>query len=99
MGLGTQHDIGQYDMVQHSVVRYFKVQCSLQCSTVLYSTAQHSTAQHSAATSLTSIEFSGSAHPKGTHSPGLTHTMYLRDKVRGQRRAGKDGTWLGIACV
>ena len=94
MRLGTQHDIGQYGMVRRSVVRYFTVQYSLQCSTVLYSTAQHS-----AATSLTSIEFSGSAHPKGTHSPGLTHTMYLRDKVRGQRRAGKDGIWLSIACL
>ena len=94
-----QHDTGQYGMVQHSEVRYFTVQYSLHYSTVQCITAQHSTAQHSAVTSLTSIEFSGSAHPKGTHSPGLTHTMYLRDKVRGKRRAGKDGIWLGVACL
>jgi hypothetical protein len=36
--------------------------------------------------SLTSMEFSGSAQPKGTHRPGLTHTMYLRNREAESQR-------------
>jgi hypothetical protein len=32
------------------------------------------------------MEFSGSAQPKGTHRPGLTHTMYLRNREAESQR-------------